>query len=928
MSSDMNIQGQNISTSWQSLQQTDAAQQLSGVRIADTIFLGPQIKIDFNYLQDPSNPLLPKPGENALFPRSFTGPAAKEPPPNPEQRYSQIASEKVAEFATKNNLTQAQVQKLVEALLTSTPPQDPALAGFYGQLEDAVMSQLLQEYTELPKDWKPKETKTDYKLATNQTFDEAFEENLQQMAQKEGLSKEEMQQIRAANNNRLPNGELNPDFLKGKLAEIAKQINSSALSAVQQEFGVSSTWRPEVDSTEYNAKAAANYDQMFLNELEDFAQNKNLSQDAVNQIKYAHYHPEAQVSDKKIANYLNEIEKSILSEFQKNWGFPSSYTPQPATNFFDRSINGNFQYEFYSRVQSQSPPLSKEQLEDLLSFLNGNAPKLSTTAPLYQSIYNAAVESVQKANGLPSDWKPAIEMKTLGELISKSQFAMNMLKDANEDMTLLQKYVSQMPNGPDKQSYIDAIKIVTEALSTLKALVFIMQQTDSKLGLIYSNLQKELTLSKINEQQRKMDEMQKKRKKMKSMGPLMKVTKYFSDFMTVATALAIVFVFAAPVTAPLAIMFATSYTALKIANNHTDGKIYDKMTHDIQNTVANLAKAVGIPNGSVDTIKKITNVLTIIGMTTLAIVGGFDFTYVFQETSVMKDLLVSMGLTSMKAEIVQGAISSTIQAAITIAATVLIAVIIGVVTSYTGIGPAMAVSAVAGVISTQAATISASAAGTVGNTLTTAAQAALNAMRIPEQIVQKIVEILKSAFQMLETMITKVLNAIAKTADVVQRIADFSQNMNEVQKLVKSGVDQRDAFTRIFGVGYKSTAEAVRGQLGPNISRIYPFLSKGATLGQMAPGLVVTGVQTGMDLYGKGIQINNSIVQARLALMEGNLEKFKKELEALIQFIKKVSKDFLDNATGMGQMVKTIGEVQDAMWRGRSSTLSNISQSA
>lgn len=279
--------------------------------------------------------------------------------------------------------------------------------------------------------------------------------------------------------------------LPASLQTLLKTMQGTVNTQLKQEYGFSSSWQGvPPDNTFFNSEVLSQYDDGFENRVNQYALSKNLSDEQVAQLMAMHYMPGVQSSDPALTAIFNQINQQNVANMQASYG--TGYIPQADTGSFTQQLNGAFRQYFQDALQSQQPPLSSaDQSAVIALYSNPNDPNVSADdkarlTPILQSITASSVAQVRSDFGLEAlgvQWSPVVTTiinPTVDPALIQSR--QNGLNIANEILGGAKKFVDQMPEGPQKESYKDFLKAIAQAISKFQQFLYTMQGSNAALS--------------------------------------------------------------------------------------------------------------------------------------------------------------------------------------------------------------------------------------------------------------------------------------------------------------------------------------------------------------------------------------------------------------------------------------------------------------
>lgn len=337
-----------------------------------------------------------------------------------------------------------------------------------------------------------------------ETYDQAFENQLASFAEEMGLNQEQTAQLRFAHNN--PGA---PGVARGPTLE---KLEKAALQEVKEAFpDLSADWKPATGDTVRANSMAFDYSEAFESVLGE----KGLDDKTTNQLRHMHYHPEAGVDDPdgKFQNLLSTLEGSALGQIQGKYGFPKGFEPKSDTARYDAHINA----KYLSNPMDISIFMDKMGLPDSWT---PPAPGIDTTPGAY--LTGAARVIIQ-----------------------------NIIDGLDAEVDALKDIIAQMPDGPEKASQLDYMKEISEMLTALKEFLYEIQSLDSAKQRELSEAARDMGEEKVAKMQEKLAKIQADAKKKRDKDAAMKI---FGWIMAIVS-LVVGFLMGGPVGLAIALAF-------------------------------------------------------------------------------------------------------------------------------------------------------------------------------------------------------------------------------------------------------------------------------------------------------------------------------------------------------------------------------------
>lgn len=291
------------------------------------------------------------------------------------------------------------------------------------------------------------------------------------------------------------------------------------------------------------------------------------------------------IGGEKVPHHIAQLIKSLtqtvnVDELQAKYNFDSDWRPNPDTAFYNNVVNGDFAQNFtkdikgyYGKVTDASkkvaieklianpsdpsvlndPNLSESEKKDLVDLAknisqarngmlthydafvkNPHDPSIphDIKAKLSQIFEANKVATIEKYN-LDKDWSPTIANLSAIEKanINTAQGGIDVAKELLANAYTL---VSQMPNGADKHSYMNYLKIIADKLDELQNTIYSMQGSNTEISKKNNSLKLATQLANLDAQKAAAEKAEKANKKMAGAGPLQQFTKWMMNVLIIA----------------------------------------------------------------------------------------------------------------------------------------------------------------------------------------------------------------------------------------------------------------------------------------------------------------------------------------------------------------------------------------------------------
>lgn len=735
----------------------------------------------------------------------------------------------------------------------------------------------------------------------------SFTQDFQQMFQN-GLTKAFDAEFEAQLENYTDNPELqaqlrfahyNPGSGGSDIQAQLQQLQQAALSQLNSEgWAVPQNFTPSTDTAGYYFKMESAADDMLEAMLDNYVNPDGtvLTESQKNQIRNMYYGvtPQSGV----LGDIAAGMEATIAAELATAFGLPDGF-PLPKGAGHSLSVNGAFQQKFMELLNSLSPEQKAEVMKAINDPMNSSISQ--ETKELLNKLFNDAATAVRQQFGLPDDWTPSTSaIRGVANMLPTNQSALAAVSDLESEVALAITYVEQWPNSPTKAMLLNVLKVVSEAISNLKQQLAIIMQKDAELSTKLGQAQLDTALTKVDENLKKIQEIQDKQAKMEALGPLFKIMEVFMLIFTVALCFMAGPIIGAILAAVIIADFAVKQSG---AMGEDKGFIQAGFEAVVDLCVELLAPLIG------------EEAATAVGLaincaicTALIFVNPMlGLQIFFEHSGIIQTLFTDVfGCDPMVGEIVAMVTQMVVE--------IVIMIILTIVTGGAA-GPLLV------------ANISANVAKAVG-------KAAEMAVKIVMRVIQVMMKV-ATALQRVGGIVGKVGKAIQQMAQrmvrLASRLAKLSVKMTKyaekVSKASKTVMQECQKAKNAGKLGWKeSIKNAFKGgsktgnpefdsavkQLKEHIN-FMKYLFK-----------VFGGVYTAVQLTTVGAQVANSVTAAQIARIRGDMEAMMIELEAFINVLKKVLNKILESLSGMGEWMAQIGQQQGSMWSDLSQSMDSI----
>ncbi len=464
------------------------------------------------------------------------------------------------------------------------PPVDPVspqetITNFLQLLNQSVLSEFGEET--------PQESNEDPQAQYSSDFNSA----LSQYAEKNGLSQNDVNELQFAFYNpgtTSPNTQLSNGSTLGQV--LMGLINQAQSAAVSQGINVS-TLNP-VDNTAFNLNISDSYNTAFENAVN----NSNLSADQKATLLFIYYNPSYPLptNDPNITallammpNFTTEAQQQM----SQNFGVPPGYTPQPNNQMYNASLNSSFSVNLQMELNNYASAnnLTDDQIAEIKNAIeNPNDPSIPPAIlAIAKGILSAATTQTEAQNNLLIDWQPSsAQLANVFNNISSSPVitsvvqARELLKSAMNQIKLL------MPNGPDKETVMDLLQAVSQAIMKAQNTIYALEEADSQAAQKETSAKLDMQQLEIKDQQAEQQTTAQQSGKQQQMSQVMQILGPIIEAVSIVAAIATGGLLSGVVGAVFAIV-------------NTQFNVVGQLTNAVSSAVSNLVSQIpanGDPN--------------------------------------------------------------------------------------------------------------------------------------------------------------------------------------------------------------------------------------------------------------------------------------------------------------------------------------------
>lgn len=257
----------------------------------------------------------------------------------------------------------------------------------------------------------------------------------------------------------------------------AQKINNAANAALG--------FIPTINADSFDARIGVEFEQAFKDQI------ASLPQDQQKKMEYLF---NMDPSNPEVKAFIDKA----TAQIQSKWGADVNIAKESLSYNF--KINGEYQLALDTKIKQLSPQLSNANIEHIKNYLiakqNGQEFQITDNLKaIADKAHAAALSDVQSLYGVPKSWVPdgSINLATfLGTPIGKAYQA------ANDQILATEARINSLPEGPEKSKYIELLKVISQALSDLKEMLFQTAAADAAQSANMSRVQVELVKDKAD----------------------------------------------------------------------------------------------------------------------------------------------------------------------------------------------------------------------------------------------------------------------------------------------------------------------------------------------------------------------------------------------------------------------------------------------
>lgn len=475
-----------------------------------------------NYNASAGHPSLIKPSEN---------PSETVPTDLPSTQDEKMVDDYFTKFSTalgtiadKYDLSTEDVNKFIFASLTGSQPDGSKLMAPFKEFQQANSQFASQSQDPGRLNTLLQTVKENYLGIVNKNYTEAFEANLAKATlpppKGQGLSEETAAKIR--------NAFYSPETADPSVKEQVEQFKEAARNQVASKMGLPSDYTPKADGTKFAAQLSSDYQEAFEKALDQAIADKNLPPDAAKALKdqtlYAHAFPTSKSLNPEAKMLAQQLEQQIKANFFAAHALSPNFVID-ADPSFAAKLDGMLSFEFSNVLRNWRPPLDGKTQQALQKALaNPNDPNISPEIKaLLKQILGTSVQNIRAQYHLPDDWEPSeAALKSISNGSGFMEVGARIIDSMQETIGLVLKAVKNMPSGAEKDSFLNLIAVVTQALVTLKEQI---AQAQMALVGVTGKLQQAKTQCQLDKIEKQQHEIREHQKQMRKLAPLMTFMK-------------------------------------------------------------------------------------------------------------------------------------------------------------------------------------------------------------------------------------------------------------------------------------------------------------------------------------------------------------------------------------------------------------------
>jgi hypothetical protein len=448
-------------------------------------------------------------------------PVKAQPKPTPDQSFTKsyqanLQSQTAARNLNPDELKNLEFMKNNPGVPLNDPKMQEKLKPILQDIYKAVQADLTSQGVPFEKDpstgliKQPASLQKSAQEDTAKVYDEKFEAELA----KSGLSEEDTAKARYAHYNP---GSKDAASQDPKIQAAVAKAESAAIQSMKNDgYVVPDGWTPPAGSDAFNAGVSVQYSDAMEAAITKMGKDLGMSDKQIESAINNFYNPD---SSGQVPSLVAQAQSEVMATLGPQLGVPAGAIPAPATYARDALLNGEFSQAFRETLGAM--PLSPQLRAQVLAAISDPAQMTPEAKATIDEAWNKAIGQIQEKYNLPVTWAPTAPLSAAGQ----NNPMASSLAQADQMINSAIDQANQMPPGVEKQTYLNFLKNVSEAISELKKTISLMEGLDSKMGMHASKVQLEASMQKAVKKQDAMTEINKKLAKqgqMKAIGPAVK----------------------------------------------------------------------------------------------------------------------------------------------------------------------------------------------------------------------------------------------------------------------------------------------------------------------------------------------------------------------------------------------------------------------
>lgn len=283
-----------------------------------------------------------------------------------------------------------------------------------------------------------------------------------------------------------------PDlFVNGKLSDKGNRLLHAMMTgksegdpqaeAIMKTVSEKIGFTPVVDASYFDAKIGMEFEEAFK------AQIANLPPDQQKKMEYLF---NMDPSNPDVKAFIDKA----TAQIQGKWGADVNIVTENLS--FTYQLNGEYQLQLDKSIKELNPQLFQDEINAIKNYLSTGKGEISPELKaLADKAYAATMTFMQNTQGVPKTWTPdpSINFNTFANTFqAKAYFALN------DQIVASQARLNALPNGPEKNQVAQLLKIISQALSELKQMLFQTAAEDAAGSAQMSRAQVDLVKDKTS----------------------------------------------------------------------------------------------------------------------------------------------------------------------------------------------------------------------------------------------------------------------------------------------------------------------------------------------------------------------------------------------------------------------------------------------